>query len=87
MSAEDQNIPSVAAINKQLVELRRDLGRVAVESGSTNSQAVKAVQARIAELTAQLQEAEAARERSVPPPLIIVSNLNRRRLPSPESLV
>ena len=75
MSAEDQNIPSVAAINKQLVELRRDLGRVAVESGSTNSQAVKAVQARIAELTAQLQEAEAARERSVPPPLNPTSTL------------
>lgn len=75
MSAEDQNIPSVAAINKQLVELRRDLGRVAVESGSTNSQAVKAVQARIAELTAQLQEAEAARERSVSPPLNPTSTL------------
>lgn len=69
MSLEDQNIPNVAAINMQLVELRRALGRVAVESGSTNSQAVKAVQARIAALTAKLRGAEAARERDAPPPL------------------
>ena len=29
MNLEDQNIPNVAAINTQLVELRRAIGRVA----------------------------------------------------------
>jgi hypothetical protein len=75
MSAKDQNIPKVAAINEQLVELRREIGRVAVESGSTSSPAVKAVQAQIAELTAKLREAEAAQERIVPKPLNATSTL------------
>ncbi|HHK7933981.1 TPA: replication initiator protein A [Serratia marcescens] len=75
MSAKDQNIPKVAAINEQLVELRREIGRVAVESGSTSSPAVKAVQAQIAELTAKLREAEAAQERIVPKPISATSTL------------
>lgn len=54
---------SVDAIRAQLVELHRDLGRVAFESGSTNSPAVRAVQAQIAALTAKLEEARAAQER------------------------
>lgn len=58
---------SVDAIKERLIALKRDLGRVAMESGSTDSPAVKGVQAQIAELTAQLKEAEAAKENDVPP--------------------
>lgn len=58
---------SVDAIKERLIALKRDLGRVAMESGSTDSPAVKGVQAQIAELTAQLKEAEAAKENEVPP--------------------
>ena len=53
MTAEKQ---SVDAISAQLVELRRDLGRVAVEHG-LDSKELKDVQARIATLTAKLKEA------------------------------
>ena len=52
MTAEKQ---SVDAISAQLVELRRDLGRVAVEHG-LDSKELKDVQARIATLTAKLRE-------------------------------
>ena len=52
MTAEKKLVDTIRA---QLVELRREIGRVAAESGSTSSPAVKAVQAQIAELTAKLQ--------------------------------
>ena len=67
---------SVDAIKERLIALKRDLGRVAMESGSTDSPAVKGVQAQIAELTAQLKEAEAAKENDVPPPLKPASALD-----------
>ncbi|HFH4246427.1 TPA: replication initiator protein A [Pseudomonas aeruginosa] len=72
MTAEKQ---SVDAISAQLVELRRDLGRVAVEHG-LDSKELKDVQARIATLTAKLKEAEAAKENDVPPPLKPASALD-----------
>ncbi len=72
MTAEKQ---SVDAISAQLVELRRDLGRVAVEHG-LESKELKDVQARIAALTAKLKEAEAAKENDVPPPLKPASALD-----------
>lgn len=72
MTAEKQ---SVDAISAQLVELRRDLGRVAVEHG-LESKELKDVQARIATLTAKLKEAEAAKENDVPPPLKPASALD-----------
>lgn len=72
MTAEKKLVDTIRA---QLVELRREIGRVAAESGSTSSPAVKAVQAQIAELTAKLQEAEAAQERIVPKPLNASSTL------------
>ena len=72
MTAEKQ---SVDAISAQLVELRRDLGRVAVEYG-LESKELKDVQARIATLTAKLKEAEAAKENDVPPPLKPASALD-----------
>lgn len=72
MTAEKQ---SVDAISAQLVELRRELGRVAVEHG-LDSKELKDVQARIATLTAKLKEAEAAKENDVPPPLKPASALD-----------
>ena len=72
MTAEKQSVDTISA---QLVELRRDLGRVAVEHG-LDSKELKDVQARIATLTAKLKEAEAAKENDVPPPLKPASALN-----------
>jgi len=72
MTAEKQSVDTISA---QLVELRRDLGRVAVEHG-LDSKELKDVQARIATLTAKLKEAEAAKENDVPPPLKPASALD-----------
>lgn len=72
MTAEKQSVDTISA---QLVELRRDLGRVAVEHG-LDSKELKDVQARIATLTAKLKEAEAAKESDVPPPLNPASALD-----------
>lgn len=84
---------SVDELKERLIALKRDLGRVAMEAGSTDSPAVKNARAQIDALAAQIKEAEAAKEKEVPPPLKpasaldalerIGSNAKRKRVQAP----